>query len=374
MKTKVILFLMFIAMNLNLNAQSVAVAPIKTYGILTSQETATILARIELIKMKKYQVLDEFDMLESNDTNSIDQCYGRECLFNLGKQLDVDYILSGNIDALGQKIVVNLKMLDIKNGTILKTHSIEFDDQLSELQRMIQIVLYEMHDMDPDPEVKRRLNYRNEVITSNRIDRVRNAGPRIGVGYANGALNEFMMRDDSRGGLDIHPIITNIGYQLEGQYVGTENFSALFECLINVSGLEQGKFLPSVSFMNGFRFGKQGWEFAFGPSFGLERSYQGFWDNKGVYGETDKFWTKSEFERSGNSNYSLEENGYAMKRTLHVDGDFSIGTRWVTAVGRTFTSGALNVPVNLYYVSQRGGGLFGLSVGFNISRSRGRFK
>tara|TARA_Y100000385_G_scaffold288456_1_gene355117 strand:+ start:6107 stop:6259 length:153 start_codon:yes stop_codon:yes gene_type:complete len=49
-----------------------------------------------------------------------------------------------------------------------------------------------------------------------------------------------------------------IGYQIEGQYVGTENFSALVEGIFNISGLEQGKLIPTITIFNGFRFGKAG--------------------------------------------------------------------------------------------------------------------
>jgi len=40
------------------------------------------------------------------------------------------------------------------------------------------------------------------------------------------------------------------------------------------------------------------------------------------------------------------------------------------AVGRTFQSGALNIPVNIYYSSQKGGGMAGISLGFNVTRKK----
>ena len=75
---------------------------------------------------------------------------------------------------------------------------------------------------------------------------------------------------------DIFPSATLIGYQLEKQYIGTENFSALGEVLLMVSGLEKGHALPSLTLMNGFRFGKAGWEIAFGPGFGLKKVFRWF--------------------------------------------------------------------------------------------------
>jgi hypothetical protein len=45
-------------------------------------------------------------------------------------------------------------------------------------------------------------------------------------------------------------------------------------------------------------------------------------------------------------------------------------TNWVMAVGRTFRSGALNIPVNLYYSGNKYGQVIGTSVGFNISKQK----
>ena len=42
--------------------------------------------------------------------------------------------------------------------------------------------------------------------------------------------------------------------------------------------MEQGQFIPTLSLLNGFRFGQSGWEFAFGPSFGGRRMINGLND------------------------------------------------------------------------------------------------
>ena len=125
---------------------------------------------------------------------------------------------------------------------------------------------------------------------------------------------------------------------------------------------------------SGFRFGKAGWEFAFGPSFGLARTSTGFFDHEGIYDPTryGKYWTRDELGNAGfdNSASALEENGYFYKKTLDKRGDYKFSTKWIMAVGRTFKSGALNVPVNVFYSSIKKGGMVGLSVGFNITRKK----
>lgn len=357
----------------NSMAATIGVGPIKTFGVFAEPQTASTIARIELVKLEKYQVLDRFDMQEVENFEKYQECYGKSCLVEYGRALNVDYILSGSVDGLGNKIVITLKLIDVKGEKIIKTQTAEFDNQEVELQRMIGIVIQEMHDIEPDPIIKKQLAFKNEVITSNNVGKVNNSGPRMGFAYTVGTLNEFATRSENYGGLEISPFVSNLGYQFEGQYVGTENFSALFEGLINFTALEQGKFIPSFSLLNGFRFGKQGWEFAFGPTFGFSKTSVGFFtdENTHLLGESSgRYWTQSEFEASEFAENDLSTYGYEYTRNLDARGRLDFNTRWVMAIGRTFKSGALNIPVNIYYSSQKGGGMAGISLGFNVTRKK----
>jgi len=351
-------------------AQTIAIAPIKTYGLFASTKIATTLTWLEVVKLNKYVVLDGFDMSEVEGTEEYDSCYGKACLIEYGKKMNVDFIMSGTIDGLGNKIVVNLKIIDVNQGTIAKTKSIEFDNQEAELQRMIGIVLQEMHGITTDPVLVKSLAFKNEPITSSNIGRINNSGPRMGFAYTVGDLNEFLVRPEDQGGLEMIPFVSNLGYQFEGQYVGTENFSALFECLVMFTGLEQGKFIPSVSFLNGFRFGKSGWEFAFGPSFSLTKTSMGFFDSGNHYGVPNKYWSKKDFENDPVNDDLMAEHGYAFTENMDADGDVKLATKMIIGFGRSFKSGALNVPVNVFYSSQKGGGMIGVSIGFNVVKSK----
>lgn len=369
-KMKFILMLICLIITSEIFGQSIAVAPIKTFGLFSNSTTATRLTQLELVKLNKYAVLDKFDINELTDPEKYDSCFGKTCLVEYGKTLGTDFIVSGNIDGLGNKIVVNLKIIDVNNAEVAKNESVEFDNQEHELQRMIGLVLELMHNLTPEPETMKRLAFKNEVIVTNNVDRINNSGPRMGIAYTVGDLNEFMIRDEKQGGLGIAPVVSNLGYQWEGQYVGTENFSALVECLVMFTGLEQGKFIPSISLLNGYRFGKGGWEFAFGPSFSLTKYSRGFFDENGNFGEAGKFWNSNEFFADGFSDASFSENGYEWGKHLDTRGELTLSTRWIIGFGRTFQSGALNVPVNLFYSSQKGGGMVGLSAGFNIVRTK----
>lgn len=382
MKTKVIVLLMLVMLTsgLTLQAQTAAVTDLSVTGLSMSPEIAGKLTRIELVKTGRYNVLDEFDMESALEgKGDFSNCYGKNCLIELGEALDVDMIFSGFIDQLGPKTVITLKIIDVNNKTILKSKSMEFGRYPDEIQRMIEIVLKEMLDLDIDEETKKRLEYNHDYITSTNVGKVSNAGPRFGISYVGiGELNEFYTRSKREGGLESLPIMTNLGYQFEIQYVGTENFSALFEVIPNLGGLEQGHFIPSISFLNGFRFGKSGWEFAFGPSFGARRMVEGL-DVDGA------FMTKKDYEAFHEEQWladpmNYDSSGYLINtyvppsesytKRMDTRGNLEFNTNWLMAFGRTFIAGALNIPVNIYYSGNKYGGVIGTSVGFNIVTSK----
>ncbi len=371
---------------------SIAVTNPSVNGLFATPTIASKLIRLELIKLNIYTVYDEFDMSDAYKKNPefLNNCVSKSCLVELGKELNVDYTVSGSYDALGDKIVLTIKIIDVKNNLIFKTGTKEFDNQEPELQRMTEILLNEMHGIESQKELVDRLKFKNELITSNNVGKVNNSGPRVGYAYMVGSLAEFATRSTDRGGLDIFPGISMIGYQVEGQYVGTENFSALIEGVFNVSGLEQGQFIPTATIMNGFRFGKAGWEFGFGPGFGLKKVTNGFFDSEGTFGDKDTYFNNEDwisyavkesldptqhpsfFNTDGTMKSLTEINSKYNFSSKHADtrGDLAISTMFVMAIGRTFRAGSLNIPVNVFYSSRKGGGMVGLSVGFNVLKSK----
>lgn len=384
MKAKVILIqtLMLILFKVSAFGQTAAVTDISTNGVNLTPEVAGKLTRIELTKLEQFKVLDEFDM-ESilQGQSKYDGCYGKSCLIEMGKELGVDFIFSGSIDALGNKIVISVKMIDVKNEQLKATESMEFDDQPAEIARMMEIVLRNILDLPINEETNKRLAFKNEMITSTNVGRISNSGPRFGVSYVGiGEMTDFFTRSQREGGLEILPVMSNIGYQFEVQYIGTENFSALFEFIPNIGGMEQGHFIPTMSLLNGFRFGQSGWEFAFGPSFGMRKEIKGIYDGNGTFFTENEWKDKAYAEWQNNpdnfdSQTNLPINAYQepnedwVKR-LDTRGDLQFNTNWLMAFGRTFRSGALNIPVNVYYSGNKYGGVIGTSVGFNIVKKK----
>ena len=105
--------------------------------------------------------------------------------------------------------------------------------------------------------------------------------------------------------------------------------------------------------MNGFRFNQYGWEFGVGPVFRLTTKAKGYYNDEGK-------WVKAN-EVPENSNYTLVDE-------IDFRGNSSFTTGLVIAVGKTFKSGYLNIPVNVYVSPRKEGSIVGLTFGFNVAK------
>lgn len=93
-------------------------------------------------------------------------------------------------------------------------------------------------------------------------ERIKLSGPRFGVTYLGGAIVDTLAAH----GVEVSPVITQFGWQLERLiFAGDGGLSAVTEWVLLVGGLEQGAFLPSVSWLVGLR-GPRGAEFGVGPN------------------------------------------------------------------------------------------------------------
>lgn len=136
---------------------------------------------------------------------------------------------------------------------------------------------------------------------------IRLDGPRIGFTI----LSATVLGKARESIPDLNPFLTQFGWQFESRLFRLPNgVSGLVELVPLVGGLEQGKFLPSVSGLLGMR-GAKGFEFGIGPNL------------------------------------------------------TPLGTNLVLAVGTSFRSNGINFPVNLAVVPGNGGTRISLMFGFN---------
>lgn len=134
------------------------------------------------------------------------------------------------------------------------------------------------------------------------------SGPRIGFTVLSTKYRDNIQEDYDT---DVNAFMTQFGWQFETRVFTLDNgVSGLFEFVPLIGGLEQGKFLPSLSGLIGIR-GAKGFEFGLGP------------------------------------NVSLAGAGIVM------------------AVGTNFQSQGVNFPLNVAFAPSKDGSRFSVLFGFN---------
>lgn len=385
MKTKIILASLVIGTTLLAQTKpNVAVLNIDSKGVVNTSEEMGYLVRLELEKTGVYNLLDRYEVKEIAKANNIDlnSCYSKSCLITAGKFLNVDKMLSGNIERFGEKIVISLWIIDVKSEKVEKTESTEYLN-LPEIQKMVAISVKKIVGQTPDENtVKLLIDY--DVPIESPKNTLNLNGPRMGFAHTLGNAGKILTSPDTKhGGFDMFPVNFQFGWQQEVQYISAGNFQALVENILLIGGLESGKFIPSYTPLLGFRFGKGAWEFGFGPTFRLVKTAKGFYDtghgdNKeqflfsGGAENKDKFHLKNEWAALPDSvkkNYNYA-NPYTIVERLDSRGDVKMDAGLVIAIGKTFRSGYLNIPVNIYVAPRKSGTTIGVMMGFNIQKKK----
>ncbi len=376
MKTKILLFLFascfFItvkAQDENISKPSMAILNVDTkgiknkeYALLYPEEAGNIL-RIEMEKLNIYEILDRYDAeyIIKQKKLVTDNCYGKLCLTEVGKELGVDKMLSGTMENINGTIYYSLRLIDVKTNTIEKTHVHEFLDIPNQLQNITALMLKGMFGLETDLELMKTLSAKNVLensVNTPYASRLKLDGPRMGFTVLSGNYAEIIDKPIEEGGFDAFPAMFQFGYQFEARYLNEGNIQALFEFIPMITGLDQGLFIPSLSIMHGLRNNKNGWEFAFGPTLNFIKKANGYYDSEGVWNlETN--WTDT-----------VNVNPFSITSRIDSRGEMNFTSGFVIAAGKTFRSGKLNIPVNVYVIPNRNGMRFGLSFGFNAKKNQ----
>ena len=352
----------------NAKSQSKPVAAligVESKGVIQDAEAVQFMLNLELEKVGTYSLIDKYETAEILKKNNIEikSCFGRSCVVTAGKALKVDKVITGNIDRFGEKIIITLKVFDVKSEILEKSDVTEYLNLQPELQKMIQISVQKLAGIKPDPNIAELLiNY--EMPIESPKTQVRLNGPRMGASMTFGDAADVLTAKEGEGGFNMYPAMFNFGWQQEWQYLSSGNFQALIEGIFLLGGLESGKMIPSLSILNGFRVGKSGWEFAFGPSFRVIKKANGFFGD-GLHGTTDGKWY---YDGDPEYQYFYNPNFYSTEERLDSRGDNTLSTSLILAAGKTFKSGYLNIPVNVYVSPRKEGTIVGFSFGFNVYR------
>lgn len=348
---------LFLSGKLSAQQSTIVIGGINIQGMSANEESVRLIIYHALVNSKTYVVLDRYDVAERLEKDRLSSCLGVTCLSKLGTDLNASYALGLSIDQTADRILIGLKLVDVQKQSIIRNDVVQFEQQSTELNRMLQWMVQRMNGTEVSNIEMDALLYKDIPSRSTTLGKLNNSGPRIGFGFASGANAAYFQRKEKNGGLGSEPIVFNLGYQLEQQYVGNEKFSALFEFIGNLGGIEHGICIPSLAILHGVRFGKGAWEFAFGPSLSAKKLID-------VTDIGDQSFTKREINQKG-----LNPNEMEFYKRPDTRGVSYFSTNFIFGIGKTIRSGALNIPLNVYLSTNKYGHSVGMSIGMNISRA-----
>jgi len=350
-----ILQIVFINTMQSQNKAKLAIISMDTKGLQIDNQTMTNMVHLELEKLDVFEVFDKYDVADLIKKNGIDvnDCFGKTCQVKIGKLLNADKMITGSAEKFGNKVIFIFRLIDVKNDRIEKTDVMEFINQQEQIQIMIRICINNIIGRDNDKYLLDLLVNYDQPITSSKTTLMLN-GPRVGFTYTFGELAERMQAPKDEGGYNMYPVSNLIGYQYEKQFLSSGDFQALFEVLPAINGMESGILNPSLTCMLGFRFNKSGIEFGLGPVFRFSKTAIGYYDS------TNTWQLKKNLNTNDNSNHKFYEK-------LDSRGNYNLSSGMIFAVGKTFRSGYLNMPVNIYFSPRKEGSVIGLLVGFNVA-------
>lgn len=366
--------LLFLGLGLTINSQAqvaseesgkkpgIALVDFDTRGYEFKQGEAVQFVINELIRIGTYEVMDKYEVeyVAKRDTLSSAGCFSKECLSVFGKHLGIEKMFSGSMQLLGDKVNITLRLLNVQSRTFEKTIVKEFLNIPGNELMMIRVSINEMYGLGNDQDVINKLTvkaeYDNAVNNPYQL-KLRADGPRMGIVGFSGVSASVLQGPTNKGGYNSYPFMFQFGYQIEKQYLNEGNFQALVEIIPMISGMDQGRIIPSFSFLNGLRNNRTGWEFAFGPTFNITRLANGFYFDKENDG-TKEWYLQSD-------QHLFQDQQLIIEKRPDSRGTYSATAGFLFAFGKTFKSGRMNIPLNMFIVPGRNGCRFGLSFGWN---------
>ena len=350
------------------NAQSV---PKKTLAVLdfdvrnypVDAQQLIDKATIELIRINKFEIVDKYDIeyISKRDQVDLKGCYSKICLGDIGKRLKCDFLLTGSYDLLGDRVAVTVRLYDVAKGSFTESASRIYLNIPQQNLTMMEVAVKDLLAVANDENLIKKLTISEEyesALNNPETAVINNNGPRLGITAVAGSSTKILMADPKTGGFGYSlPALTSFGYQFEQVFVNSGDFQALFEFIPLIAGLEYGRVIPSANVLMGMRNSRTGWEFAVGPNFTTTVTAEG-------YMQGEDFIIRS--------TQGYDPAGKDVITRLDSRGDLAVSTGLVLGFGKTFKSGKMNFPVNLFVVTPGRGDSWriGTSVGFNIVRKK----
>lgn len=342
---------------------SMAILNIYAQNMPYTPEQLGNLVRLEVEKLDTFQVWDTFDVKYVVEKNKLDisTAYGKIALTEIGQNIKADKMLTGSVELFGSTIIVTMRLIDVKTASIERTYVKEFLNVPDEIQTIVHVAISQMFNRYVDnvllTSITQKSSYDSEINNPN-VTKLNLSGPRMGFSTMTGGDGK-LLRSKADGGFQSYPVLFVFGYQFEKQYLNSGSYQALFEFIPLFTLINDKRMVPSFSLMNGLRSTKNGWEFACGLTFTFNKKAEGYYDNNGEW-QLAREWVGDSL---------TPEIPFKVTERLDSRGSTFMVSGFIVAVGKTFKSGKLNIPVNAFISPGVNGCKFGVSFGFNAKKN-----
>jgi hypothetical protein len=124
------------------STKKLVIVPLNSIGIEPAYvQTAESLLRMEINRIGAFDLVSERRIREAMET---DYCDDTECAIALGRELNADQILLCNLNALGEKIIVQYNLLEVPSGKRLvvdQTTALNVEDLEAVMKRVATSVV-----------------------------------------------------------------------------------------------------------------------------------------------------------------------------------------------------------------------------------------
>lgn len=138
MKWFVILLHFMLVYSWAAESRNMAVLDLDASTNLTQEETKTISDRLEseiqgtgkailLERRKMQEILSEQGFQQSG------ACNASNCQVQVGQLLGVDQVITGSVGKVGNVYTLNVKLIDVQTGAIMRSHVVDVEGDLSKL-------------------------------------------------------------------------------------------------------------------------------------------------------------------------------------------------------------------------------------------------
>ncbi|MCB9262047.1 MAG: hypothetical protein H6607_06705 [Flavobacteriales bacterium] len=283
-------------------------------------------------------------------------CNDEVCMRKVCAATSSDFALSGSLNRLAGSIYGSLQLVSANENIQSKTARIEFVDQPLKADVMLKLLAQKLFGLPIDNGILQSLT--DPKVMANQYNTEQKyldlSGPRFGMAFFGGEAASVLKASRNNGGYDASANMFMFGYQFETQYLSGSNMQGLIEFIPQITGLDQSLFLPSLSVLNGIRDSRSGFEFGFGPTVSFTKKANKYFD------EQSQTWVRPADVANVNN----------LPTELKLDSRGSVygQANLVFAFGKSFRSGDMNLPLNVFAVPNGKNTRWGFSLGYNLAK------